>query len=150
MNLEHILASSIPRQWVTRQAIVLDWNEGPRNGVCSLAEPGCDFFFHLFAESAEEDLLGIRLYAVSELQAGTVAQIEALLRPLGQPVGPLWIPAWKSVEPAARREIEGRLDALLVAARPTSLLTATADWLHFEGCWNADRLAGMQTRSSEK
>jgi hypothetical protein len=148
MNLEHILASSVPRQWVTRQAIVLDWDEGPRNGVCALAEPRGEFFFHLFAESAEENLLGIRLFAVSELEEGTVAKIEALLRPLGQPVGPLWIPAWKLVEPDVRLEIESHLDALVVAARPTALLTATSDWLHFEGCWNAERIVGKSMLSA--
>jgi hypothetical protein len=147
MNLEQILAGAVPRQWVTRQAIILDWNAGPRTGVCALSQPRCEFFFHLFAEPLEGDLLAIRLFAVSELRAGVVAQIEALLYTLGRPVGPLWVPVWKFSDESMRREIEGCLDALLVAARPTALLAATGDWLHFDGCWNADRIRSVQSRS---
>ena len=148
MNLEHILSGAAPRQWVTRQAIVLDWNEGPHAGVCALAQPRCEFFFHLFAEPLDSDLLAIRLFAVSELRSGVVAQIEALLHTLGRPVGPLWVPVWKFPDETMRREVEGRLDALLVAARPTALLAATVDWLHFDGCWNADMLPSIRRPSA--
>ena len=143
-SLEHLLAAIAPRQWLTRQAIVLDWNNGPRSGVCALAQPRCEFFFHLFAEPLDSDLLAIRLFAISELRSGVVAQIEALLQPLGRPVGPLWVPVWKFADTTLRREVEGRLDALLVAARPTALLAATVDWLHFDGCWNADLLPSIR------
>jgi hypothetical protein len=70
------------------------------------------------------------------------------LQQLGRPAGPLWIPTWYFDDDAARRDVESRLDTLLVAARPTSLLIATVDWLHFEGCWNADvpRLARRSLR----
>jgi hypothetical protein len=140
MNLEHLLAGVAPRQWVTRQAIVLDWTAGPRTGVCALAHPRCELFFRLFAEPLEGDLLAVRLFAVSELQSGAVAQIEALLQELGRPAGPLWVPSWIFREETVRRDIEGQLDALLVVARPTALLAATGDWLHFDGCWNVDRV----------
>lgn len=150
MNLEATLAATGPRHWRTRQAIVLDWTGGPRTGVCALTWPRCEFFFHLFAEPLEADLLAIRLFAVSELPAGGVAQIEALLHPLGRPVGPLWVPVWKFPDDATRREVEGRLDGLLVAARPTALLIATVDWLHFDGCWNADTLPSLRRLSPRK
>jgi len=138
MTLEEALVATAPSRWTTRRAIVLDWDDGPRAGVCALAQPPCEFFFHLFGEAPQGDVLAIRLFAAGELPAGSVAQIESLLAELGRPSGPLWVPVWKFRDAAARREAEGRLDALLVAARPTSLLVATADWLHFEGCWSAD------------
>src|SRR5262245_46639840 len=138
MNLEQTLAGTPPSRWATRQAIVLDWLDGPRAGVCALAQPPCELFFHAFAAPVEADLLGIHLFAVGELPTGSVAQIESLLQELGRPAGPLWVPVWKFHNDAARRDAEGRLDALLVSARPTSLLVASVDWLHFEGCWNAD------------
>jgi hypothetical protein len=138
MNLERTLASATTASWTTRRAIVLDWYDGPRTGVCALAHPQCEFFFHLFAEPPQGDVLAIHLFAVSELPAGCVAEVESLLQALGRPGGPLWVPVWKFSDEAARRDIEGRLDAMLVAARPTPLLVASADCLHFEGCWNAD------------
>jgi hypothetical protein len=138
MTLEHTLNTTAPSRWTTRRAIVLDWDDGPRAGVCALAQPPCEFFFHLFAGPPQGDLLAIHLFAVSELPAGSVAQVESLLEELGRPSGPLWVPVWQFPSDAARRDIEGRLNALLVAARPTPLLVASADWLHFEGCWDAD------------
>ena len=71
------------------EAIVLDWKEGPRSGVCALSKPRGEFFFHLFAEPLEGDFLPTRLFAVSELPGGAVAQIERLLHALGHAAGPL-------------------------------------------------------------
>jgi hypothetical protein len=147
MNLERTLAATAPKQWATRQAIVLDWDVGPRYGVCALDQPRCDFFFRLHAEPAEMDLLAIRLFAVSELPVGAVSHIQSLLRDLGHPVGPLWVPTWTFADSQARQEVEGRLDALLITARPTALLVATVDWLHFDGCWNADLARKQRPRS---
>ena len=84
--------------------------------------------------------MAIRLFAISEMPISEVARIESLLQPLGQPVVPLWVPAWQFPDDAVRCEVENRLDAQVVAARPTGLLIATVDWLHFDGCWNADQL----------
>ena len=138
INLEAILVGTVLRKWVTRQAIVLDWKDGPRSGVCALAHPRCEFFFHLFAEPLEADLLPTQLFAISELPAGGVAQIERLFHAIGHAAGPLWVPVWNFPDEGVRCEVEGRLDAILVAARPTAVLVATVDWLHFDGCWNAD------------
>jgi hypothetical protein len=118
----------------------LDWHEGPCTGVCALAKPCCEFFFHLAAEPLDRDLLTVRLFTLSELPGGAVAQVEALLQELGGPAGPLWVPVWSAAQEQQRRDVEGRLDALLTAARPTALFVATGDWLHFDGCWNADQL----------
>ena len=148
MNLELLLAGTSHQQWVTRQAIVLDWKEGPRSGVCALSQPRGEFFFHLFAEPKEGDLLPTRLFAVSELPAGAVAQIENLLHVFGHAAGPLWVPVWNFADEGMRREVEGRLDAVLVAARPTAMLIATVDWLHFEGCWNADLKPPLRSLAS--
>src|SRR5262249_36467974 len=105
---------------------------------CALAEPQCELFFHLFGEAPPSDALDIHLFAAAELAPGSVSTIESLLKELGQPCGPVWVPVWKFRDDATRQEVEGRLNALLVRARPTPLLVATADWLHFEGCWDAD------------
>jgi hypothetical protein len=138
MNLEQTLGATPAQEWATRRAIVLDWHDGPRGGVCALARPACEFFFHLFAQPGDADLLSVRLFSVGELPPGSVDAVAALLGELGRPSGPLWVPAWTFRDDGARREAEARLAALLNTARPTPLYVATVDCLHFEGCWNAD------------
>src|SRR5690349_14051713 len=101
MTLERTLTATPPRRWTTRRAITLDWDDGPRGGVCALAEPQCELFFHLFGMAPTGDALGIHLFAVAELPAGSVAQIESLLKELGQPGGPLWVPVWAFRDDAA-------------------------------------------------
>jgi hypothetical protein len=144
MNLEQILSGAAPRHWVTRRAVVLDWHKGPRSGVCALSHPSCEFSFHLFAEPVEAGLSAVRLFVVSELPSGAVTEIEALLRDLGRPVEPIWVPVWNIADDGVRCDIESRLHLLLVAARPTALLAATGDWLHFDGCWNADTIPSIR------
>jgi hypothetical protein len=138
MNLEQTLAALPPQQWTTQRAVVLDWHDGPRGGVCALAQPGCEFLFHLFAQPGDADLLAVRLFSVAELPPGSVDGVAALLGDLGRPSGPLWVPAWEFRDAEALRDVEVRLADLLNTARPTPLYVATVDWLHFEGCWNAD------------
>ena len=43
-------------------------------GVCALERPRCEFFFHLFAEAVDTELLPVRLFAISELPNGGVAK----------------------------------------------------------------------------
>jgi hypothetical protein len=55
MSLEHKLLSTPVDQWTVRQVVVLDWYDGPREGVCSLASPGGEFFFELLAERPSDE-----------------------------------------------------------------------------------------------
>ena len=46
MDLEQLLTAVPVSGWRTRQAVVFDWYDGPREGVCALAEPACEFYFN--------------------------------------------------------------------------------------------------------
>ncbi len=88
-------ASLAPPDWTADQVIVFDWYDGPRQGVVCLKEPPCEFSFELLAEKPNPDDLDHRLFRVSELPAGSVAQILEAIRVLGKPTGIVWVPVWK-------------------------------------------------------
>jgi hypothetical protein len=140
MTLEQLLLSVPVETWKTGQAVVFDWYDGPRSGVCSLVHPGGEFAFDLLAERANAEDLDDRLFRLKELAPGTVAHVLQLIQDLGQPAGPVWVPVWKFSSPAARDRVEKDIDRLLTQARPTPLVIATRDMAHFLGCWNLDRV----------
>jgi hypothetical protein len=140
MTLELSLPSVPVQTWQTGQAIVFDWYDGPRSGVCSLAQPGGEFAFDLLAERANAEDLDDRLFRLKELAPGTVAQVLQLIQDLGQPANSVWVPVWKFSNPAARDRVEREIDQLLSQARTTPLVIATRDMAHFLGCWNLDRV----------
>jgi hypothetical protein len=139
MNLEERLASLPVERWQTHQAIVFDWYDGPREGVGSLLRPGGEFFFELLDERPTADDLDDRLFRLSELPGGSVAEIRQALRELGDPTGPVWVPVWRFPTPTAREHAEQRLREVQARARPTSVVIATRDMVHFFGRWEVER-----------
>src|SRR5436309_2873396 len=95
MNLETLLTSVPPDQWKTRQAVVFDWYDGPREGIVALDNPGYEFAFKLLAERPTEDGLDERLFSLASLPPGYVAAIVDRLHALGTPKGPVWVPVWR-------------------------------------------------------
>src|SRR5438876_4645618 len=95
MKLETLLGSLPVDQWVTKQAVVFDWFDGPREGVCSLARPGGEFYFELLDERPNAEDLDDRLFRLSELAPGSVTEVLTATRELGQPTGPVWVPMWR-------------------------------------------------------
>lgn len=140
-DLESALGSVPVTRWTTRQAVVFDWYDGPRGGVCALETPTAEFRFELLDERPTADGLDDRLYRVSALPAGSVDEIVAALDDLGGPTGPVWVPVWKFPTGEARRQAERRLESLLARDRPTSLVVRTPDMLRFLGSWRSDRPA---------
>ena len=57
MTLESQLVSIPPEQWKTRQAVIFDWYDGPREGICALEHPCLEFSFKLLAERPTEKQL---------------------------------------------------------------------------------------------
>src|SRR5436309_2373273 len=95
MDLEQLLTAVPVSGWRTRQAVVFDWYDGPREGVCALAEPACEFYFELLAEHPTPDDLDDRLFRISELPSGSVDELLAALGDLGPPAPQLWSPVWR-------------------------------------------------------
>jgi hypothetical protein len=139
IELEAALQSMPVEQWITRQAVVFDWFDGPRQGVGALAAPTCEFFFELLDERPTEDGLDDRLFRLSALPAGSVAEIVTTLHELGAPAGPVWVPVWRFPSEAARQQADQFVANLLMQRRPSTIVVHTRDLLHFLGYWRLDR-----------
>jgi hypothetical protein len=135
MSFEELLTSLPVGQWKTRQALAFDWYDGPRGGICALEVPEVEFAYDLLDERMNEDEGDDRLFRLSELPRGSVAEALSAISILGQPAGPLWVPVWRFPDHAARLKAEERLQRIEAHKRPTGIIVLTRDLLAFQGCW---------------
>ena len=124
-----------PSEWKTSQVIVFDWHDGPREGICELANPKASFFFELLAERPTEDDLDDRLFALSVIPFGATKKILALLRVLGTPTNTVWVPMWKFSSIEVQLEVEREIDNLLATKEATDVVVYTRNMIEFLGRW---------------
>jgi hypothetical protein len=139
ISLETAFTSLSSEQWKVDQVVVFDWLDGPRSGLCALAQPQCCFAFEILGERSTEDDLDDRLFCLKEAPIATVDQALSILSELGPPTSPIWVPRWAFNSPALRIEAEQKLDALLTGLIETPLIIRTKDMLHFQGYWISER-----------
>ncbi|HLX63951.1 MAG TPA: hypothetical protein VKX17_21950 [Planctomycetota bacterium] len=125
--------------WQTRQAIVLDWHDGPIEGVCALAKPKFEFFFELYSDKHNSRGLDDRLYVISQIKDGSVNRILRALKALGEPTSPVWAPVWKFAKEADRVKAERVIESVLNAKRGTGVIVRTQDMKEFNDCLNIAR-----------
>jgi hypothetical protein len=140
MSMEQDLLTTSPATWKVAQAIVFDWYDGPREGLCRLASPAVEFRFRLLDERPTADAPDDRLLRLDELPAGSIERALSALEDLGKPQAPIWTPIWKFSSVQARQRAEAFLAQTEQQARPTSIVIHTRDLSEFLGCWN---VAGM-------
>src|SRR5688572_25483495 len=99
MKLEALLRSVPVDQWVVQDVIAFDWYDGAREGVCSLARPGGEFYFELLDERLNPDGVDDRLFRLSELPTGSVAELRSVWQ------------FTKPEDPQRAKEVMRRLDA---------------------------------------
>ena len=136
MNLETFLATIPVSEWETKLTIVLDWFDGPREGICSLSNPVAEFYFELLDERPTADDLDDRLFRLREIPPGSVNEVLFLIRDLGSPTNTIWVPVWKFSDEKAKQKAESYLENLRTNARPISIIISTPDFIHFRGCWD--------------
>lgn len=137
-RLEAKLMSVSPGNWKTGQAVVFDWYDGPREGVCSLKYPEATFFFELLDERATQHDLDDRLLGLSYVPDGTMARVITTLSALGPPTLPLWVPIWDLSDKALLKSMKRDLDVILVSREPAAAVIHTRDMERFFGCWSID------------
>ena len=140
MSIETLLLTVAVENWTTQQAIVFDWHDGPRQGVCSLATPECEFVFDLVAERFNPDGLDDKLFRVREIPKGTIAKILPLVSSLGPPAIPVWVPVWSFANTSDRTSADNAIDEILNSSRHTSVFIRTQDVVTFLGCWKVDAI----------
>ena len=138
-RIEAALVNTPCNLWRTRQAIVLDWNDGPREGLCALSNPGCEFHFELHTEKHAAADLDDRLYLISFLKTGSVDRVLEALNQLGEPTRPVWTPIWRFDPSRGRINAEKVLDGIVKSKRPTGLIVRSNDMQHFTDCLDISR-----------
>jgi hypothetical protein len=137
MSLDQKLLTTPVNQWSVRQAVVFDWYDGPREGVCSLVSPEGEFLFELLAERPNDEDLDDRLFLVWELPPGTVDTLVQNLRVLGEPTQLVWVPVWRFANRDERIHAEASVQTIRGAAKAPSVVIATRDMERFLDCWRA-------------
>lgn len=127
MTLEDLLLASPPAKWEVAQLHATGWYDGPEEGVCALAVPGGEFYFEKVGERYNPEGLDDRLFRLSELPAGSVAEVLAV------------VPRLANQDETIRKRAEEQLAAICARRRPTAIVIRTPDWEHFLGCWRVDR-----------
>jgi len=126
MKLEEKLTSMPVNQWKVDRIYAFDWYDGPREGVCSLTVPSCEFYFELLDERYNPDGLDDRLFRLSELPTGSVRDVVAAVPDLASP------------SESVRQKADERIDAATARKRPTALVIHSQDLENFLGCWQVD------------
>jgi len=126
MKLDELLASVPVNHWRVAQIYSLDWHDGPRGGVCALSVPSCEFYFQMVDEGYNPDGLDDRLFLLSELPPGSVAEVLSL------------VSDFRSRNDTVRRKAELRLKKIVDRRVASSIIILSQDMEHFDGCWKVD------------
>ncbi len=139
MDWEKKLLSTSTDHWIVDQVVILDWYDGPRSGLCVLANPPAEFIFEFVDEEPNPDGLDLRIVQLKELPIGSVNSFAAELEHLtnGPMTKPVWSPCWVFPTHDAQDRAEKLLESLQGLSRRTDLLISTIDMVKFQNCWPA-------------
>jgi hypothetical protein len=132
---EELLLSTPPESWRTRQVVVFEWHDGPREGVCELSHPTCSFFFEILAERWHRGSFKERLFRVDEIEMDAVERAIAVLRRVDPPTSPVWAPHGPYESEEEQRRIEDGIAKILSRRTPTRILVQTDDMTKFGDVW---------------
>lgn len=138
-EFEESLLLTPVREWITKQVIVFDWFDGPREGVCSLDQPEVSFYFELIDERALSDDLDDRLFSLRQIPYNSVEEISSAIGELGTPTGRVWVPVWKFQNPLNQDRAEEIINRIFLESSKTNLVVYTRDMIGFLGCWRVDQ-----------
>ena len=133
------LLSCPPGSWELNQVVCTDWYDGPRNGFCALRIPPAEFYFDLIAERRDPDGLDDRLFQASEINPGTVRDLCAAMRGLGEPQGRVWSPVWTHPDASHLESLRKRIDEVIERIAAPQAVVFTRDWRTFLGYWKMPR-----------
>jgi hypothetical protein len=137
VQLQNILLSLPPEDWRIKQIIVLDWYDGPREGLCEMLEPHCCFHFKLLAEKMVQGKGVDGLFCVSEAPMDAIVKMLDYLSELGHPTSATWTPIWIFPNEVARLAAERKIELLLSNLIKTNIMLQTKDMDRFSGYWIA-------------
>jgi len=129
-DLSTTLLAAKPQDLRLRPIVLLDWRDGPIEGIANIGDVRAYWLFRLFAERAVSDDLDDRVYLFSPISEDLVTSIRkfdgmAADRPL------VW-PFENEPNPLA---IRSTVDKAVASAYPPVLLVRSADFRRVEGIW---------------
>lgn len=133
-GLGRVLQSIPVKAWKTKRAVVLDWYDGPREGLCELAQPSCGFYFKMFGAAADIHQPG-NLFRISEIDLDLFRAVDAHLQAWQESTTNVWVPIWTFTDHHQRMTIEMGITNLIKTSRPTNLIICTNDMRLFKGFW---------------
>jgi hypothetical protein len=133
--LERILLGTPAQRWRTRQAVILGWHDGPREGLCELETPQCTFYFEIFAERKSGDQFDDRLFRLFELDSGSVDRAIAAFHTAHPRTTPVWAPHGTYESEEERQRVEDTIETIVSNRTPTRVLCRTKDMIQFTEVW---------------
>lgn len=134
-HLHQVLLTVPPEEWRVRQAIVFEWYDGPRDGLCELESPACAFHFTIIAERWSEGRLDDRLFRLTQIDIGSVARAISILHRAGPPTTPVWAPHGPYEDEDERRRIEDAIEEIVARGVVTEIVCRTKDMIRFTEVW---------------
>ncbi|GAA3039776.1 hypothetical protein [Actinokineospora globicatena] len=127
-----------PGELRLRQAIVLDWHDGPQEGFLGFADSDSRWHFRSFAHQHNPDGLDDRLYLLSAVPSELVGEFAAVLSEEAESRSPVWVPRWEFSGPDQLEKVEGVLAAAMAQVGHPIAVLESADLVHINRIWPID------------
>ena len=113
-----------------RSIVLLDWHDGPIEGIVEVENPVSYWHFRLFAERPLSDEPDERIYALSLISERAIDPVRSAVDDFGQK--PL---VWPFEKDDSHREVEALVDSAIALADAPSLLVDSVDFRTIKGIW---------------
>ncbi len=113
-----------------RSIVLLDWHDGPLEGVAELADPVSFWYFRVLGERPNRDDLDERIYLLAQVSKQAIERIRIAAGPIDEK--PL---VWPFSERSNFVEIQAAVDDAIASASPPALLIQSTRFREVEGIW---------------
>ena len=127
LTLEAILSAVPISQWQIQSIIIVDWYDGPLEGICVLQHPVCIFYFKIIGAKYRPDDVDDRIFQISDFPGLTEAQSKDIIA-----CGPQ---AFSHYSDVFTPETESKIISIIESKGKPVLIVRTADWISFEEMW---------------
>lgn len=105
------------------QVVALEWYDGLTEGVTQCRTCGTPYRIHMLAWDEQQD---VRIYSLTPLLA-SLPEVISVLRPLGEPRWPAWLPTWANLPEQQWNSLQLELDRALTPSGAVAMMIATED-----------------------
>lgn len=113
-----------------RSVVLLDWHDGPVEGIAEASDPLSYWQFRMLGERTSKDDLDDRIYLLSHVPRSAMEPILAIVGPPGSK--PL---VWPFNAHSAQAEVETMVDAAINSADKPALLVQSRGFRDIKGVW---------------